>query len=144
MLRVSSETAVAMRLWSTMPKPSRRATSRARCRAKTMSSSRPIGMRSSAGLAAAMPAYSAVNFGCHQASQERHALLGVQRGGHTTQLQAQFHQRDRDRRLDTDDYRLGSQQARRGADVVEQPAQERVHRLDNGEVAEHPARAGAL
>ena len=144
MLRASSETAVAMRLWSTVPKPSCRAVSRARWRdgddvvfAADRDSSRLIAAMRTA-LSTVVPR--ARRAGCSSA-RPFSALSAVRT---PLQLQPQLDQRDRDRRLNADHHRLGAQQPRADGDIVQQPAEERVDRLHHGEVEQHAARAGAL
>src|SRR5687767_9599847 len=137
-LRASSDTAVAIRLWSTMPKPRSRATSRARWREATMSSSPAIGSRRSGTLPSGPGTVGAVP------PQQCQSPLGVQRGAHATQLHAELDERDRDGRADADHDRLGAEEPGRRADLVEQARQERVDRLDHRHVEQDPPCTGAL
>ena len=60
---------------------------------------------------------------------QRHAALDVQRRLHARQRQAEFHQRDRDRRPHADHDRLGVEDARDRGDIVEHAADEAVDDL---------------
>src|SRR4051812_16454713 len=114
-----------MRLWSSAPKPSALATSRARWRALTMSDSPWIVRRTSAtgGVAMAIPTGD-------QPVQQGQPLVGIQRRADAFQLEPELDQRDRDRGLDPDDDRVRTEQPRTDGDLVQQTAEERVDRFD--------------
>src|SRR5690242_16982474 len=112
MLRANSDTAVVIRLWSITRKPSDLARSRAPWRATTISSSTMIGMTIGMRCAALAALLIAPFLSREQAPQEGAPLLRRQGRVDTTQLQPQFDQGDRDRRLDTDDHRLRAEKSR--------------------------------
>src|SRR5438045_9722869 len=96
-----------MRLWSTTLKPRRFATSRACWRAATMSRSPSMGRVSSVDSGAAMPILRR-----EESPEQRQTLVGVQRGAHPLELQAQLDQGNGEGRLDTHDHGVGAEQAR--------------------------------
>src|SRR5262245_40989171 len=115
-----------MRLWSTRPKPSERASSRARWRARTMSSSTAISNRSGSSVIVV-----------HQAPQQAQAFLGIECRANTAQFESELYQRDRHRWLDADDHCRSAKQPHLGRRVVQETAQKRVDRLHRGEVEQN-------
>src|SRR5215212_4940427 len=131
-----------MRLWSTAPNPRRRAISRARWRETTMSSSRRMAIRSirSSSTISTTPH----GIASEQAPKQEAASDGIERGVNTLELEAKLDQRDRHGRLDADDDRLSTHQPGVDREIVEEPTQERVDRLDHRQIEDHPAHAGTL
>src|SRR5215218_2225915 len=122
-----------------MPNPSRRAVSRAVCRAKTMPSSPVMGIWTSVSTVAALPCGAILT---RDQAREQHLAFGrVQGSPDAAQLDAQLHQRERDGGTHPDDDRLGSHQARAGGDFADEPAEERIEHLDRGEIDQDAAGA---
>src|SRR5215211_6057216 len=121
-----------MRLWSSTPKPSRWAVSRATWRAATIPSSPAISTRRSAATDATLPFAPIPRR--DQSPQERVPPVRVEGGLHARQAKAQFHEGEGDGGAHPDDDRLGAHQAGAGGDLPDEPAEERVDRLHRRQV----------
>src|SRR5438067_5398154 len=161
MLRVSSEIAVAIRVWSVGPNPRLAASSRPRWRATTMSASVRTAIDVSCASSgetrpdrrdtAKPPADSAA--GCRSRTwppasrrgrllvEEGQSFLQIEGGVDTLQAEAELHHGERHFRLHADDDRLGPAQPGHVRDVTHRPDGERVHDVEGGAVDDHPARA---
>src|SRR3954470_15784451 len=119
MLRAISEIAVAISVRSVLENPSRAASARPSARAVRTSRSDPMSTRSSFSTVAQLPLLEAL--------EQRQALLEVERGGDTLQVQPQLDHREGDLGLDAYDHRLGATQPGHVSDAPQRPRGERDH-----------------
>src|SRR5262245_26437763 len=133
--RASSLAAVTILVCSTRLNPISTAHWRVTCRTRTTSSSEWTPIVSSRPGAIELS-------GLAQASADQsHALLRVQGGADSFQVQPELDQRNRDRRPHADDDGLRVQDARHVRDVPQGAADERIDDLEGGDVDEHAPRA---
>src|SRR5919198_1989410 len=132
MLRATSEIAVATSVASVLEKPSCAATARPSARASTMSSSDAIATRVSAAIAGARSP---------RAFQDLEPLLEVEGGLERLEVQLELHYRHRNVRLDADDHRSGSTQARRQRDRPQRARDERIDDVQRRDIDDDPAGA---
>src|SRR5262245_13128712 len=118
MLRATSEMAVAISVASVALNPICSAFSRPSWRARTMSVS--------AAIDTTTPRSSIGGTGLRAAAQQLETLLEIERCIDVLHADAQLHHRERDLRLDPDEHRDGSAQARHVRDRAERPGSERV------------------
>src|SRR5262245_24007326 len=161
MLRVSSEMAVAIRVWSAGPNPRRPASSRPRWRATTMSAS----VRTAINVSCAAPGEARLDrrgtvkppagcaAGCRSGTllppsrcprplvEEGQPFLQIEGGAHTLEAEPELHHGERHLRLHADDDRLGPAEPRHLRDVAHRADGEGVHDVESGDVDDHPARA---
>src|SRR4051794_28136001 len=122
MLRASSDTAVAMRLWSIALKPSAIEICRASCRAATMSLSPVTSMTWS-------PPKSPPASRVRPVIENAQAPLGGEGGAYAFQRQPELDERHRHDRLDPRDNGVGAEQPGRQCDLPQQAGEEGVDRL---------------
>src|SRR5919108_6382345 len=131
MFRASSEIAVAIRAWSLSPKPSSAASWRPLRLASTTSTSLTIGTRSS----------SHTRTSIHQlVPDDFQAVVQVECGAHLREEKAKLHHRERHRRLNADDDRLGAFQPDRPGDVLQRPSGKGVDDVEPAHVDDHGPR----
>lgn len=148
-LRASSLAAVTNFVWSMRDRPCETAFSRTNWRSRTICSSLRIGSVSGGDedVGAAVE-LKIVMESCACGRQavppfERSAMpfLHVQRRAYARKREAEFDERDRDRRLHADDDRLGIEHARHGGRVADHASDERIDHVERGNVDQDAARA---
>src|SRR5882724_11961250 len=138
MLRVSSEMAAAITVWSPLENPASAARSRPRCRAVTTSTSAVIGISSSsATIEASRSARSALDAELRLVVEEQEAFLEIQRGGHALECETELDHGERDLGLNPDDHGFRAPQPRHVRDVPQRAHGERVHHVERRDVDDH-------